>query len=74
MPLVPPTAYRGSSLSKLFDVCPGFRDAAENLTALRFRFDIANPHLKPTFSVLRGSWTKVESTVTVDRRRRCQEA
>jgi hypothetical protein len=35
-----------------FDVCPGLRDSAENLTAAGFRFDIANPHFKPTFSVL----------------------
>jgi hypothetical protein len=35
-----------------FDVCPGFRDAAENLTATSLRFDIANPHLEVTFVVL----------------------
>ena len=27
-----------------FDVCPGLRDGAENLTTAGFRFDIANPH------------------------------
>jgi hypothetical protein len=35
-----------------FDVRPDFRDAAENLTAAGFRFDIANPHLEMTFLVL----------------------
>jgi hypothetical protein len=47
-----------------FDVCPGFRDAAENLTAAGFRFDIVNLHLRLTFSVLR-LLMKVESTLTV---------
>ena len=45
-------------------VCPGFRDAAENLTAAGFRFDIANPHLKTTFSNL-ALRRRVESTETV---------
>ena len=35
-----------------FDVRLGFRDGAENLTATGFRFDIANPHLEVTLSVL----------------------
>ena len=35
-----------------FDVRVASCDGAENLTAAGFRFDIANPHLKPTFSVL----------------------
>ncbi len=56
-----------------FDVCPGYRDAAENLTAPRFRFDIANPHLKPTFSVLAAP---DEGGIhgDPDRRRRCRRA
>ena len=56
---------------QLFDVCPGLRDAAENLTAPRFRFDIANPRLKPTFSVLAAP---DEGGIhgDRDRRRRCR--
>jgi hypothetical protein len=33
-------------------ICASFGDAAENLTAAGFRFDIPNPHLEVTFSVL----------------------
>jgi hypothetical protein len=47
-----------------FNVRPGFRDGAENLTTAGFRFDIANPHLELTFAGLAGLM-KVESTVTV---------
>ena len=35
-----------------FDVRPGFRNAAENLTATARRFNIANPHLEMTLVVL----------------------
>ena len=65
------TANRIEVLSdQPFDVCPGFRDAAENLTAAGFRFDIANPYLKPAFSVLA---TPYEGGIhgDRDRRRRC---
>jgi hypothetical protein len=56
-----------------FDVCPGFRDAAENLTATGFRFDIANPYLKPAFSVLAAP---DEGGIhgDRDRRRRCRRS
>jgi hypothetical protein len=54
-----------------FDVCPGLRDAAENLTAASFRCDIVNPHLKSTFSVLAAPY---EGGIHADRdrRRRCR--
>ena len=54
-----------------FDVCRGLRDAAENLTAAGVRFDIANRHLKPTFSVLAAPY---EGGIhgDRDRRRRCR--
>jgi len=53
-----------------FDVCPGLRDAAEHPTAAGFRFDIAGPNLKPTFSVLAAPY---EDGIhgDRDRRRRC---
>ncbi len=65
-----PTASR-FFLIKPFDVCHGLRDTAENLAAAGFRFDIANPHLKPTFSVLAAPY---EGGIhgNRDRRRRCR--
>jgi hypothetical protein len=50
-----------------FNVCPSLRDGAENPTAAGFRFDIANPHLKPTFSVLAARY---EGGIHSDRDRR----
>jgi hypothetical protein len=54
-----------------FDVCPSLRDTAKNLAAAGFRFDIANPHLKPMFSVLAALY---EGGIhgDRDRRRRCR--
>jgi hypothetical protein len=66
------TANRIKVLSdQPFDVCPGLRDAAENLTAASFRFDIANPYIKATFSVLAAPY---EGGIRSDRdrRRRCR--
>jgi hypothetical protein len=37
------------------DVRVGFRDGAENLSTKGLRFDVANPHLQMTFSILATS-------------------
>ena len=52
------------------DVRIGFRDRTENLPCTGFRFDIANPHLQVTFSVLTAP-DEGGIQGDGDRRRRC---
>jgi hypothetical protein len=68
--LVPPTASRFFLISPSMSV-PAFATPPKNLTGAGFRFDIANPHLKPTLSILAAPY---EGGIhgDRDRRRRCR--